>query len=87
MLLMDNGKQCTISGLGPMFEEFLRSGEVKHFTGFKCVPAKFHEEHFEEAPLRIMSFADTYGNMHYDCSQSFCSFHRENYHTELQSIT
>ena len=55
---------------GKSFEEFLKSGELKNFSGFQTVPAKYHEEHFEEAPLRIMSFADTYGNMYYDCTQS-----------------
>ena len=70
VLLVDNGKQCTISGFGKLFDKFLKTGNLKDYTGFGTVPATFHEEHFQEAPLRIMTFADTFGNMHYDCRES-----------------
>ena len=70
MLLIDTGKQCTIAGFGKVFEEFMRNGTVKNFTGCGTVPASFHEEHYDEALLRVMSFAQTFGNMYYDCRQS-----------------
>ena len=70
MLLLNTGKQCTISGIGQVFEDFLKTGNISNFTGFGTEPAKSHEQHYQEAPLRIMTFAQTYGNMHYDCSQS-----------------
>ena len=53
-----------------MYDHFMQTGEVKNFTGIGTVPVKFAEEHFNEAPLRVMTFAQTFGNMHYDCRQS-----------------
>ena len=72
MLFLDTGKQCTIAGFGKIFDEFLKSGKVINFTGFGTTPARYEDEHFEEAPLRLMSFSETFGNMHYDCSNSIC---------------
>ena len=48
----------------------MRTGEITNFTGCGETPAKFAQEHFNEAALRVMSFAETFGNMHYDCRQS-----------------
>ena len=70
MWLIDTGKQCTIAGFGKVFEDFMRKGIVKNFMGCGTVPASFHEEHYDEALLWVMSFAQTFGNMHYDCCQS-----------------
>ena len=64
LLAIDTGKQCTISGFGKVYDEFMRTGVVKNYTGCGTIPATCDEEHFDEAPLRIMSFADTFGNMH-----------------------
>ena len=64
-IVLDTGKQCTVSGVGEMYEEFLRTGILKYFTGWGTKPAGSEDSHFEEAPLRIMTFADTYGNDKY----------------------
>ena len=56
----------------------MKTGELKDFTGYGSVPAQFAQEHYDEAPLRVMSFAETFGNLHYDCRESklnpYCIF-------------
>ena len=69
MVFLDTGKQCTFAGMGPMYDKFLEMGEIEGFTGFGTTPAMSHQGHFNEAPLRIMTFSDTYGNVHDDFSK------------------
>ena len=80
--LIDTGKQCTIAGMGKVFEKFLETGKIKDFTGFGLVPAKYSDEHFSEAPLRVMSFAESYSEMQYTCKKSnsylFCHTNTHN---------
>ena len=73
----DTGKQCTIAGMGPIFENFLQTGDLnlKDLTGFGTSPATSTQEHFDEASFRIMNFADTYGNVHADFSKCKIAFH------------
>ena len=70
LIVLDTGKQTTVAGKGKLYEKFLQTGEIKDFSGYGSTPAKFHQEHYQRAPLCTMSFAETYGNMHYDCRQS-----------------
>ena len=60
LMFVDTGKQCTISGQGKLFQEFLETGKIGNFSGKSTIPAKFSEEHFDEAPFRIMAFADSF---------------------------
>ena len=70
-VVIDTGKQCTIAGEGESYEEFLRSGIVKFFTGWGEKPALSKDPHYAEAPLRLMNFVDTYGNDEYQKSENF----------------
>ena len=63
MFFLDAGKQSTMVGMGRMYEEFLKSGKLEGYSGFGTRPAEFNEEHYDEAPLRIMTFSNTYGNV------------------------
>ena len=73
--VIDTGKQCTVSGIGKMYDQFLETGVLKDFTGWGTKPALSQDSHFAEAPLRLMTFADTYGNNKYKesmiCSNVF----------------
>ena len=62
VLMIDTGKQCTIAGSGKAFDDFKRTGVLKNFTGFGTNPATYSDSHFQEAPLRFMTFAETYDN-------------------------
>ena len=64
-IVIDTGKQCTYLGTGECFESFKRTGLLSEFTGFGQKPAISTEDHYSEAPLRFMTFADTYGNDKY----------------------
>ena len=65
VIMIDTGKQCTLAGCSKSYEEFKKTGVLKNFTGYGQRPALFHEAHFNEAPLRLMTFGQTYGNDKY----------------------
>ena len=68
-MLPDTGKQCTVSGQGEAHESFIQNGSLRNFTGFGEKPAVSTDPHYAEAPLRLMNFADTYGNEKYKESE------------------
>ena len=44
MFFLDTGKQCTLAGTGPMYDHFMKTGEIRGYTGFGTRPATFNEE-------------------------------------------
>ena len=68
-ILIDTGKQCTVSGMGEAHDTFKQMGYLQNFTGYGTKPAVSGDSHFSEAPLRLMTFFDTYGNDN-DCKKS-----------------
>ena len=51
VLALDTGKQCTIAGAGPIFEEFRWSGKVINYTGYGEEPTKFYDKkNYHTAP-------------------------------------
>ena len=81
-IVIDTGKQSTVSGTGKIFEEFKRTGVLKHFTGYGQKPALSQESHYAEALVRLMTFADTYGNDDYKKSKKF-SHHFSQYYERI----
>ena len=72
ILLIKTGEQCTICGAGTIYEEFKRTGKLINFTGYGEKPKSFYEQNFQEAPLRMINFDQTFYDMPYDCRESKC---------------
>ena len=72
--LIDTGKQCTISGYGEIFDNFLKTYKLEGFTGFGRKPSGFYDADYETAPCRVMNFDQTYHKMPYDCRRSEFTF-------------
>ena len=70
VILLDTGGQATVSGVGKVYEHFLKTGLLENFTGYGTWPAKYDDEHFEGAPLRMMTFAESFADMDYNCRES-----------------
>ena len=70
VVAVESGGQCTISGSGQIFDNFLLTGKIKHHSGYGREPVKFYEENFDKAPYRLMKFDQTFDNMPYDCRKS-----------------
>ena len=51
VLVVDTGEQCTILGVGPMYDEFLRTGRLTNYSGYGQEATTFHDKDFESAPL------------------------------------
>ena len=69
-MAVDTGGQCTVSGSGQMFENFLATGKLENFTGCGEIPVKFYEENFENVPYCVMKFDQTFDKMPYNCRTS-----------------
>ena len=68
VMAIDTGHQCTLTGVGRMFEDFLQSGKVTEYTGFDQEPAKFYDKkNYHTAECRIMQFDESFYKMPYDC--------------------
>ena len=70
VMAVEVGNQCTVSGSGQMFENFLLSGKIENYSGFGQEPVRFYEENYDKAPFRIMKFDQTFDKMPYDCRKS-----------------
>ena len=79
------GAQATLAGVGEVFEKFLETGILEGFTGCGQCPAKFDEEHFEDSPLRIMTFAESFYDMDYDCHESKIYYIPRDFQTDFFS--
>ena len=51
VMAIDTGEQCTISGVGPIYDNFLRTGKLMSYSGFGTEASTFHDKDFETAPL------------------------------------
>ena len=70
VLLVDTGGQTTISGSGPIFENFKETGQLQNFSGYGEIPKNFFEKGYKSAKLRYMKFNETYHRMPYNCTRS-----------------
>ena len=68
--IFDAGNQSTLAGFGKMYDEFLRSGEIVHFSGKGTNVTTSVQAHFEVAALRKMNFVDTFDGIRYNVSDS-----------------
>ena len=74
MICIESGSQCTLAGYGPIFDKFMETGKIENFSGFGNIPAHSKQEHFHEAPLRVMTFANTYND-------NFKEFRKSKHHS------
>ena len=70
VIAIDTGEQCTISGVGPMYDEFLWTDKFMDYSGFGEEATPFYDKDFEEAPLRIIKYDETFYRMPYDVCTS-----------------
>ena len=80
VIALVTGEQCTISGVGPMYDDFLKTGKLRNYSGFGQEATTFYDKDFESAPLRIMKYDETFYKMPYDVRKSteelfLCNFH------------
>ena len=69
-MALDTGGQCTIGGIGKMFDEFRKSGRVKNYSGYGETLKKYGEDGFKDCSVRYIKLDETYFNMPYSCVNS-----------------
>ena len=70
IMLLKTGAQCTVSGMGKIFEQFKESGKIEQYGGPSHQPVTFYDDDFEHAAYRILNFDQTFYKMPYDCRSS-----------------
>ena len=79
VIALDTGEECTIAGVGPMFDEFLRIGKLINYSGYGGEATTFYDHNFEQAPFRLMKYDETFYKMPYDVRKSeFSHYHVKN---------
>ena len=72
VMLLDTGEQCTIAGVGPIFDKFLKTGKLMSYSGFGTEASTFEDKDFETVPLRLINYDETFYKMPYDVCKSKC---------------
>ena len=86
-IAIETGQQCTISGCGPMYEEYLKTGKITKHSGFGDEPKSFYNHDFDSAPFQFLKFDETYADMPYDSSKSkFYNIFKSNYDIHSKNI-
>ena len=62
LVCIDTGVQCNFAGEGRIYENFKATGRLYGYTGFGSNPVQSSSQGYEDAPLREVSFADTFAN-------------------------
>ena len=67
LIAIDTGEQCNISGVGPIYDNFLCTGKLKSYSAYGTEASTeartFHDQDFETAPLRIIKYDETFYKM------------------------
>ena len=69
---IDTGRQSTIAGAGKMYADYQKTGLLQGFTGCGITPTPFKNANSDEAPIRLMTFVDTYYGLRYKITRSNC---------------
>ena len=69
-IAIESGQQCTISGCGPIYDEYKRTGKIMNHSGYGDIPKSFYDPDFDTAAIRFLNFDETYADMPYDCRKS-----------------
>ena len=70
VMMLETGEQSTLSGKGVIYNEYLQTGLLQGFTGCGMTPVNFCDPNAQAAPIRKMSFADTYKGVTYKATRS-----------------
>ena len=68
MVLINNGDSTTIGGCGEMYDNFLKTKELKCFHENEGDFTSYLDPHYASAKLKVMKFDESYDNMPYDAS-------------------
>ena len=68
VMMVDTGDQCSIAGIGQIFDEFLCSGRLMHYAGFGAQLKEYYDVGFDSALYRVFKFDQTYYCQPYDCT-------------------
>ena len=66
VMAIDVDGQCTIAGIGKMFETFKATGKIQHYSGYGQEPKTFYQANYAKAACRFMKFDETFWKMPYD---------------------
>ena len=70
LIAVDTGQQCSISGVGPIYDNFICTGKLMGYSGYGTEASTFHDSDFETTPLRIINYDQTFYQMPYDVRKS-----------------
>ena len=70
LIAVDTGEQCSISGVGPIYEHFIQTGKLMNYSGYGTEASTFHDNDFNTASLRIVNYDETFYKMPYDVRKS-----------------
>ena len=66
--MISDGYHSVLGGSGEIFEEFLRSRELKNYAG-EGEELSFHtDENYSDAKLKVVRFDQTFDKLPYDAS-------------------
>ena len=70
VICMDVCGQTMLAGEGQNFQQFLRTGTIKNYSGYGQKPAAFGEANFKNAAVRTIKYDQAFYNMPYDVRKS-----------------
>ena len=63
---MAKKKESLVAGSGPIFDRFLESRQITGYTGKDSPFASFFDDDYDEAPLKIICFDQSFKHLPYD---------------------
>ena len=70
VIYLHTGQQLNVTGVGPIYEEFKRTGKLVNYFGGPQQATRFTEPNFENANVRFFKFDETFYKMPYDVRKS-----------------
>ena len=70
VVCIDTGHQCNISGVGKIYDEFIKTVRLTKYSGYGQEATTFYDKDFETAPLCIIKYDETFYKMPYDVRSS-----------------
>ena len=70
VMCIDTGSQCSLSGVGKIYNDFKRTGSIAGYSGFGSAPVPSAHPNYAEAPYTEVRFRDTFANSTMKCAES-----------------
>ena len=72
MIIVELGNACRIGGMGQMFSDFISSKKITGYTGEGSEFPSLGEEGYENSPIQIIRFDQTFKRSSYDVTRGKC---------------